>query len=131
MEAFASAFSHYYDEYCSPFPDLEIPFGSKGSFFDMINWGKYLIFVNMPFDNSLILYTFQHICQHIDHKGHKFIFILPSREDYPVVSDILTHKSIHTVTLHKRGEMPFFDYMNAPNVPYYPSTDILEIIMNF
>lgn len=34
IEGFASSFNHYFDKYCSAFPDLESSFGSLGSFFD-------------------------------------------------------------------------------------------------
>ena len=50
LEGFASAFNHYFDNYCSAFPDLESPFGSKGSFFDNKDWNYNCVFINPPFD---------------------------------------------------------------------------------
>ncbi|CAF1613027.1 unnamed protein product, partial [Didymodactylos carnosus] len=44
-EGFATAFDHYFDKYCSPFPDLETPFGSTGSFFSVSTWDTDIIYI--------------------------------------------------------------------------------------
>lgn len=54
VEGFASAFNHFFDAYCSAFPDLEACFGSRGSFFDADLSSDELIFCNPPFDVSVM-----------------------------------------------------------------------------
>jgi len=54
LEGFASAFNHFFDAYCSAFPDLETCFGSRGSFFDVDLSSDELIFCNPPFDVSVM-----------------------------------------------------------------------------
>jgi Phosphorylated CTD interacting factor 1 WW domain len=54
VEGFASAFNHFFDAYCSAFPDLEACFGSRGSFFNADLSSDNLVFCNPPFDVSVM-----------------------------------------------------------------------------
>ena len=128
-EGFASAFNHYFDNFCSAFPDLERPFGSQGSFFDNIKWKTKEIFINPPFDESLMTCAMEKIYNYLEKEDeyHKFIFTLPNWDNYPELEALKKSKWTTTVIVHKKGELPFIDYMNKKNIIY--PCDIAEIIL--
>lgn len=52
-ELFGSPFNTCLDQYCSPFDDIEVHFGSLGSFFDF-EMGTGIYLMNPPYDEELI-----------------------------------------------------------------------------
>lgn len=60
LELFGSPLNACLRQYCSPFPDIEMLFGSTGSFFDFaLTTGTY--FMNPPFDEDLIAHAMKKI----------------------------------------------------------------------
>jgi hypothetical protein len=133
-EGFASAFNHYFDKFCSAFPDLEKPFGSQGSFFDFTGWTTDTVFVNPPFDESLMTCAMERIYDYLldqndnsyDEK-RKFIFTLPNWTNYPEIEDLKISKWTTLSHVYKKGELPFIDYMNNEKIVY--PCDIAEITL--
>lgn len=80
MECFASVFNHYFDKFCSAFPDLEKPFGSLGSFFETTKFVAPMVYVNPPFDETVIHAAIDHVLT-IRNPGH-YIMTLPRWENY-------------------------------------------------
>lgn len=126
-EGFASAFNHYFNNFHSAFPDLEKPFGSRGSFFDNDKWITRDVFVNPPFDESLMTYAMNSIYKYIEKNNecHRFIFTLPNWNNYPELDKLKSSST--SVKVYKKGELPFIDYMNNQKIIY--PCDIAEIIL--
>jgi len=66
VEGFASTLNHYFDHYCSAFPDLETPFGSLGSFWSLAAspefWKKKpLIILNPPPNSAIARLAVDHV----------------------------------------------------------------------
>jgi hypothetical protein len=128
-EGFASAFNHYFDNFCSAFPDLEKPFGSIGSFFDNLNWTTYEVYVNPPFDEVLMTHAFERIYKYLqtDNKHHKFIFTIPNWDEFRALDELKKSKWTTSVIIHKKGDLPFIDYMNNKKIIY--PCNIAEVIL--
>lgn len=131
-EGFASVFNHYFDKYCTAFPDLEKPFGSIGSFFEVDHWTTEKVFVNPPFDEALIIKMVEKIYNDIDKankadKKIKFIITLPYWRDFYIINELIYSHWTINYTEYKKGKLPFYDYMTKQMI--YPS-DIIEITMS-
>jgi 2-polyprenyl-3-methyl-5-hydroxy-6-metoxy-1,4-benzoquinol methylase len=122
LEGFASGLNHYFDNYCSCFPDLELD--SKGSFFDLdfSQYAGYRIYCNFPFDETLIVSAATKIIDYLtSHDGDEnraptFICTLPSHwKDFAGYE--LLKNSRHTVQhrVYGKGELPFINYMQRPH----------------
>lgn len=83
LEAFAAAFNATVPSYCSLFPDVESPFGSRGSFFDLqqLRSDDVLIQVSPPrigsLTNQAILHAAQLLRQSDDAEEHYFLTLTP------------------------------------------------------
>lgn len=130
-EAFASAFNHYFNSYCSAFPDLEKPFGSIGSFFNQtINtWNKYIIFVNPPFDEILMDTVFQKVIEFLEEANnsrisspinndgvllpndHHYIITVPNWTDWKGLNNFKDNDWTYMTAIYMKGELPFINYM--------------------
>ncbi len=133
IEGFASAFNHYFDHFYSAFPDLETCFGSKGSFFNVKEIKEdTTVFINPPFDESLMTETMIHIYNHLNNLNDLiFIVTLPNWKDYPELEKFKVSKYVKKCDIYIKGKMPFIDYMNIKetNKIIYPC-DICEIILS-
>lgn len=156
-EAFASAFNHYFDHYCSAFPDLEKVYGSIGSFFSMksTDWKTSLVFVNPPFDNTLI----EEVCKKCykqlrillkkseneteiefededdNEKDEKkeilsFIFTLPNwtKPPFPALEEMKKSKYKTDDKFYRKGELKFIDHMQNGKIIY--PCDIWQITIS-
>ena len=130
-EGFASAFNHYFDNFCSAFYDLEKPFGSKGSFFNITKWDTKIVYVNPPFDEELMTKAMITIYNYlkINNDDKIFIFTLPNWNDYPELENLKKSKWTTNVTIHKKGELPFINYMDNNKIVY--PCDIAEITLQY
>lgn len=128
-EGFASAFNHYFDRFCSAFPDLEAPFGSMGSFFDNNSWTTDIVFVNPPFDECLMTHAIKRVYEYLEttKDDRKFLFTLPNWENYPELEDLKRSKWTTFSHVYKKGELPFIDYMKDKSIVY--PCDIAEIVL--
>ncbi|CAF0995189.1 unnamed protein product [Didymodactylos carnosus] len=111
-EGFATPFDHYFDEYCSPFPDLEIPFGSKGCFFSVSNWTTKVVYVNPPFDETLMTCAFNRIYEQIrnDETRRKYIFTLPDWKDFTALNTLKQCIWINEIKTYRKGQLYFISY---------------------
>jgi hypothetical protein len=145
-EAFASAFNHYFNTYCSAFPDLERPFGSIGSFFNqnLDSWNKYIIFVNPPFDEVLMNEVFNKILQFLEEANsrrladpantttiylpydHHYVITVPNWTDWGGLIKFKDNNWTYMAAIYMKGELPFIDYMNKDPRIIMP-VDIAEL----
>lgn len=115
-EAFASSFNHYFDEYCSAFPDLEAIFGSKGSFFQVESFESKIINVNPPFDLEFMELTIDKVLELKKKLEHTtFILTFPHWQD---MEGIIFLKKVAPYKIFKKGEIGFIDYMDNKRVIY-------------
>jgi hypothetical protein len=130
-EAFASGFNHYCHNFCSAFPDLELPLGSMGSFFnpERPKWTTPLVMINPPFDESLIeeaVTRFIQDCQSEDELGEcrNYLFTLPNWTDMSALGRLRALPWFDSEHIYRKGELPFINHMNGKII--YPC-DICEI----
>jgi len=115
FEAFSSAFNRYFDSFCSCFPDLERPFGSVGSFFKNQKWNNKKIYVNPPFDESLmslVMTRITEICETF--KGCqpiKFVCTFPDWSEFEYLDKFKKTKCVKRINTFEKGTLPFVDYM--------------------
>jgi hypothetical protein len=145
-EAFASAFNHYFNTYCSAFPDLERPFGSLGSFFNqnLDTWNKYIVFVNPPFDLNLMDVVFEkitHFLQEAENRrlqsnkdttnvfmefDHHYILTVPNWPDWEGLYNFKMNKWMYMAGIYLKGALPFINHMDNSSKQIFPS-DIAEL----
>lgn len=128
-EAFGSAFNHYFDEYCSAFSDLESVFGSKGSFFTMqdSDWKTKIIYVNPPFDATLISFIIDRVKSFKKKINNTFIFTLPNWNDFPALDGLKKEAGIDNSIVYKKNGLAFIDYMEQGKIIF--PCDIAEITL--
>lgn len=123
-EAFASSFNNYFDCYYSAFPDLETPFGSLGSFFDVKEFPKNKIYVNPPFDESIMSQTMNKI-KTFNKSNISFDCVFPDWKDYDELTEF---KKLGNSIYYTKGELPFIDYMNNNKIIY--PCNIVKILIH-
>jgi hypothetical protein len=128
-EAFASVFNHYFDKYATAFPDLEAPFGSIGSFFEVKHWTTEKVFVNPPFDESLMAKVGHKIMKdlEVDPQPRKFIITLPNWKDMEILKELKSSPWLVQFKEYNKGELPFIDYMAGKSGKIIYPADIIEI----
>ncbi|CAF4037983.1 unnamed protein product [Adineta steineri] len=129
-ECFASAFNHYFDQYHSAFPDLEVFFGSRGSFFN-INWAEQpsnmTYYVSPPYDESLIQLAVDHVFNALDNhlvSQSTFIFCIPGRwTNFSALDALKASSWMQDFTDYPKDKLPFIDYMatNEKDRIIYPT----------
>ena len=126
-EAFSSAFNHYFDHFCSSFPDLESPFGSMGSFFNNTVWPYPKVFVNPPFDESLMSCTMDRIVEYCKSDTKiEFLCTFPKWDGFSSLDKFKTCEWVKKINVYEKGKLPFIDYMNNNKIIY--PCGIVEII---
>ncbi len=79
LEAFAAAFNTTVPRYCSLFPDVEGPFGSQGSFFDMTDLGEnMLIQVSPPRIGPITTRAVNQCIKLLDGRKRFFVLLTPA-----------------------------------------------------
>lgn len=128
-EAFASAFNHYFDSFCSAFPDLEVPFGSRGSFFSQKEWPISKIYMNPPFDESLMTHAMERVVSYCESIPKlEFLCTFPNWNNFPGLDIFRTCKWMKKVNEYEKGKIPFIDYMNNGRIIY--PCGIIEVIVS-
>lgn len=128
-EAFGSAFNHYFDRFCSAFPDLEHPFGSMGSFFDMKEWMTNKVYMNPPFDESLMTCAIDRVMEYCKQSKEdiEFLCTFPKWDAFPGIDRFRECEWMRKVNVYEKGEIPFIDYMNSERIIY--PCGIVEVIV--
>lgn len=128
-EAFASAFNHYFDMFCSAFPDLEKPFGSMGSFFNKREWPLSKVYMNPPFDESLMTHAMEQVIMYCEEskKEVEFFCTFPKWDGFIGLDMFRKCEWMRKVNVYEKGEIPFIDYMNEERIIY--PCGIVEVIV--
>lgn len=83
LEGFASPLNRYFDKFCSAFPEVDEPFGSIGSFFDVdINEN---IVCNPPFDEEVMDKAIDRLIDAMNKNEITTIFVCPQWDDSPAI----------------------------------------------
>lgn len=78
-ECFASPLNHFFDSFCSQFPDTDSYFGSLGSFFEFRpSQGSFE--VHPPYDQQSIMMTFAHIVTILKQSNMPLSFVVCVRD---------------------------------------------------
>lgn len=120
LECFASAFNHYFDHYCSAFPDLEKAFGSLGSFFDQespILQTHKTLYINPPFDESLVQAINDRV---LSISGLKLHIVLPDWDNFTALEQLKHNPHTVSVNLYPKGTLKFLNFMTRPPQEIYP-----------
>jgi hypothetical protein len=126
-EGFASAINHYYHAYCSVFPDLERHFGSLGSFFDQSSFATPRVYVNPPFDQTLMGEAFTRVQELLAGGAtNTFIFTVPDWKDFPELAAAEQSCYRQQVTRYPKGTLLFQNHLTGEKL--YPC-DIVEVVM--
>jgi len=127
-EGFASAFNSYFSSYYSLFPDLEAPFGSRGSFFDAECFDAPIVQVNPPFDEELIDSVVERVFQLIDAGAtNTFIVTLPLWNDVQGLVQLRASQWTRAIREYDKGKLPFVDAMTGKTI--YPCK-IVEVTLS-
>jgi hypothetical protein len=126
-EGFASAFNHYFSEYCSAFPDLEAVFGSKGSFFEQVKFDTPVVFINPPFDESVLSSAFERVYKLLaEGATNTFVFTVPGWEDYQPLIKLENSKWTHNIRDFPKGDLKFLDHMTGKTIT---PCDIVQVVL--
>ena len=79
LEGFASPLNHYFDRFCSAFPEVDAPFGSIGSFFN-ITISENIV-CNPPFDELTLNTCADKLINALDANKINAILVCPKWED--------------------------------------------------
>ena len=116
-EGFANPFNRYFTQYCSFFPDLEVRFGSKGSFFDQQSFSTPVVQINPPFDQSVMARSFEHVYKLLAGGAtNTFIFTIPDWDDFPELAKLENSKWTKTIVGFDKGELEFIDHMTGQKI---------------
>ncbi len=118
VEAFASAFNHFFTRYHSAFPDLETCFGSRGSFFSGGDFMEELIMVNPPFDISVMTEAIGKVVACLEtssQKGRKqsFMLTIPAWMDVDVFTELEKNKYTEKYMIVPKEKTGFIDCMRG------------------
>jgi hypothetical protein len=131
-EAFGTSFNRYFNNYCSAFPDLESVFGSRGSFFEIDSWNTPIVYVNPPFDETVMNLAINRILNYIEsHSNCKqlFIFTLPNWPQWNYLEQLKNSRYTTDIKIYLKSDknLPFIDYMNECKIIY--PCDIAEVFL--
>lgn len=109
LEGFASPLNHYFDKFCSPFPGVDKPFGSIGSFFDVeINESTVC---NPPFEEEVMYECYKKIERTLSkHKNIYIILIVPRWDDAKCILDANKSKFLFNRTLIEKSKTNYISY---------------------
>lgn len=126
-EGFAAHYNHFFQNWCSAFEEEKI-LGSLGSFFELNEYPTKTIYVNPPFDQTLLEQSVKHVLEILNNtkKHYIFIFTFPYWKDLSIFPSIFSCKFFSKKTIFKKGTLNFIDYMKNKIVC---PCDIIEFIM--
>jgi len=129
IEAFASAFNHYFDKYYSAFPDLESCFGSLGSFFEADIECKNTIMINPPFDLQIMFEMIKRIISFLElNKSMTFNLTLPAWIDVKEFMALEASKYTTKFIIIPKDQTRFINHMK--NEQIIQPCSIIQITMS-
>jgi hypothetical protein len=127
-EGFASAFNHYYDNWCGLFPDLETVFGSNGPFLEQKSFESEVVYINPPFDETVMAESMEHVYRLLAGGAENvFVFTLPDWPDYEPLLRLENSKWTHDIQGFKKGELKFVDHVTGKII--FPC-DIAQLVLS-
>jgi hypothetical protein len=123
-ECFGSCFNHQFNNYCSPFSDLEMNLGSLGNFFKIKKFPTKILLINPVYDVMIIYLTIKKALELLDEYEHTIYFILPAWSDLDY-SPLYKSRHYKNKMNFLKGTLMFF---NAFTNRIYPPCNI-EIIL--
>ena len=128
-EGFANPFNRYFNNYCSFFPDLEVRFGSKGSFFDQQSFSTPVVQINPPFDVTVMSRAFEHVYKLLAAGAtNVFTLTIPDWDDFPELAKLENSKWTHgRIVAYEKGELEFIDHMTGQK---FSPCGIVEITLS-
>ncbi len=141
LEGFASAFNHYFDVYCSAFPDLEAPFGSIGSFFTVFGGPlgagvkNTTVMINPVFDETIMTRAITIMLamlaeRPVDLSSLNVTFILPEWKAYEPLDRLRKSSALRSQTSYPKGQLAFIQYMNVPPIEITPCDIVVLNLSN-
>lgn len=132
LEAFATPFNRYFNRYHSAFPDLEVVFGSLGSFFAADSIKERLVMCNPPFDISIMSLMIYTVLEHLDKvsdydKEQRFVLTLPNWKDVELFRSLSENKYCLSYSEIPKSHTCFYDTLNGKHIK---PCDILRIILS-
>jgi hypothetical protein len=132
VEAFASAFNHFFDQFCSAFPDLEQVFGSLGSFFQQDLAAVKHLFVNSPFDEVLIEKSVAKIESWLSKSsdGVQCTIVVPQWNNFTALENLKQSRFKHeNEKVYSKGQLMFTDYMQPQPKEISPCNIVKFVLM--
>jgi len=146
FEMFASGINKFFKHYCSLFQDIEINFGSRGSFFGFVPI-KGFYSVNPPFDTFIINHTLDRLLESLEnsteplgffltipiwdkeslfklkHQTRKRVYIPKHITPFPAVKKIHASKYLKYHQMFHQDDFRYYDY-NTKRTKYVANTHV-------
>jgi hypothetical protein len=127
IECFSTPFNRHHTLYCSAFPDLETKLGSLGNFFTIEKFPLKNLFINPPFDNTIMHLAIIKALKLLEQNKYNMIFTLPDWPDAEYYNLLYNSKYFKKKVHFKKGDLEFTNfftgktYSPCPNVQIYLS----------
>lgn len=110
VEGFSNAVNSHEGPFCSPFPEVERPFGAVGNFFEM-KFRRGVVAANPPYVNEIMSRAATHIlsCCEVSSEPLAFFCTFPYWHDAPAFLQLKEHKYCRAVEPLKAVKFQRFD----------------------
>jgi ubiquinone/menaquinone biosynthesis C-methylase UbiE len=116
-EGFGGVFNHYFDNFCSAFPDLEAPFGSIGNFFSVEQFPTKVVHVNPPYDETVMTQVVKRVRYMLDKDpSYTFVLTFPDWPNFKAKDDISKDSRTYKVKRFDKGDLIFIDYFEGKRI---------------
>ena len=116
-EGFGGVFNHYFDNFCSAFPDLEAPFGSIGNFFSVEQFPTKVVHVNPPYDETVMTQVVKRVRYMLDKDpSYTFVLTFPDWPNFKAKDDISKDSRTYKVKRFEKGNLIFIDYFEGKRI---------------
>lgn len=125
-EGFGGAFNHYFDRWCCTFYE-ETLLGGLGNFFTIKTFSTSMVYVNPPFDTTVLDKVYKKISNYVNHSVYRitFIVISPSWKDFQSLNDFKKDKNAIEVNEYKKGEYLFIDRFTGQKIAPVAITEVI------
>ena len=117
LEGFASPINHFFSKYCSAFYEVDKPFGSVGSFFDVVESLDENIVCNPPFEEEVMEETYKCLERALDkNKSLTAILIVPQWNDAKAIELANNSKYLKTKQEYSKEQIEYFSYADNKGI---------------
>ena len=128
LEGFASPINHYFDRFCSAFPDVDKPYGSIGSFFDTDI--KENVVANPPFEEEVMEACIDKLFEAISNNHITAILIVPRWDDSNCVMKALSSKYLKDSKIVDISDTGYISYDIKNGKKVINSVDTYRFILS-